>query len=623
MVTSNNKAARLLASALLIIAGLLLTPPAMAYDFASENSDGVMIYYNFTDTGCEVTSCREYGEPNSYSGDIVIPEYVTYNYKLYFIRGIGEEAFYNWTDITSVSLPQYVTYIADKAFFRCNLSEITIPQNVTSIGANAFSANNLLKVTSLNPEPPACGDSPFPTYDAVLYVPIGSKEAYSTADVWKKFTTITQIDVILPTVTTLAATDVSPHTAVLHGSVIAGNEEIREVGFEYWNDNTPVVTVPVDIAEAISAEIDNLPASTLYSYRAYAITEEGTTYGEARTLTTSDIFSPTAITLDATEITYSTAVLNGIIVAGNEELLEVGFEYWGDDSAALIVPVDIAEEISAQIDNLKEWTQYTYRAYATTLTGTTYGGTKTFTTNDIGAPIVTTLEPTNVKKDSAVLHGTVVEGDEEITGQGFELWQEGGNTITSFITQADNGSFGTAAMSLTEGTVYLYHAYATTANGTFYGEDVSFTTLTDAIPDPVVTTLEPTDITINSAVLHGSVVEGTDALTGQGFELWQEGGNTITSFITQADNGSFGASATALTEGTVYLYHAYATTANGTFYGEDVSFTTLVDGIASVPSAAATVVGYSLLDGQQVSAPQRGVTIVRLSDGTTKKVLVK
>ena len=61
---------------------------------------------------------------------VTIPESVTY---------IGERAFYGCSGLTSVTIPESVTYIGERAFYRCSgLTSITIPGNVGSIQAEAF-----------------------------------------------------------------------------------------------------------------------------------------------------------------------------------------------------------------------------------------------------------------------------------------------------------------------------------------------------------------------------------------------------------------------------------------------------------------------------------------------------
>ena len=46
-------------------------------------------------------------------------------------------------------------------------------------------------------------------------------------------------------------------------------------------------------------------------------------------------------------------------------------------------------------------------------------------------------------------------------------------------------------------------------------------------------------------------------------------------------------------------------------------------GISGVDAEGATEVSRFTLDGKKLDAPQRGINIVRMSDGTIKKVIVK
>ena len=75
-----------------------------------------------------------------YSGNIEIPQQVTYNGKKYDVTSIGNSAFSNCPNLNSVTIPNTVTSIGNSAFNNCNgLTSITIPNNVTSVGSNAFS----------------------------------------------------------------------------------------------------------------------------------------------------------------------------------------------------------------------------------------------------------------------------------------------------------------------------------------------------------------------------------------------------------------------------------------------------------------------------------------------------
>ena len=93
---------------------------------------------------------------NNYTGDVVIPETVTYNGKTYSVTSIGWCAFENCSGLTSVTIPNSVTSIGSYAFSGCSgLTSVTIPNSVTSIGSYAFNrCSGLTSVKVMRKEPP-------------------------------------------------------------------------------------------------------------------------------------------------------------------------------------------------------------------------------------------------------------------------------------------------------------------------------------------------------------------------------------------------------------------------------------------------------------------------------------
>lgn len=132
------------------------------------------------------------------------------------LETINPYTFRGCTSLTSIDIPNTVTSIGDWAFSTCKgLTEVTIPNSVKNINSYAFynctgltsvtlgralqriayyafnSCNAITSVTSYATTPPAAGTAIFSCYSrATLHVPEASREAYSTANEWKKFTTI-------------------------------------------------------------------------------------------------------------------------------------------------------------------------------------------------------------------------------------------------------------------------------------------------------------------------------------------------------------------------------------------------------------------------------------------------
>ena len=97
-----------------------------------EYSSEPCISYTVEDEQLTITECDSYYYGY---GDIEIPSEIDG----YPVTSIEEEAFAYCDFITSITLPNSVTYIGDYAFYECeNLASITIPDSVIHIGSGAF-----------------------------------------------------------------------------------------------------------------------------------------------------------------------------------------------------------------------------------------------------------------------------------------------------------------------------------------------------------------------------------------------------------------------------------------------------------------------------------------------------
>ena len=100
------------------------------------------IYYDFNifTLTATVTYRGDYSSHyDEYSGEVIIPENVTYNGITYSVTSIGNYAFSVCYSLTSVTIPNSVTSIGSYAFNGCSrLLSVTIPNSVTNIGEYTF-----------------------------------------------------------------------------------------------------------------------------------------------------------------------------------------------------------------------------------------------------------------------------------------------------------------------------------------------------------------------------------------------------------------------------------------------------------------------------------------------------
>ena len=126
---------------------------------------------------------------------------------------------------------------------------------------------------------------------------------------------------------------------------------------------------------------------------------------------------------------------------------------------------------------------------------------------------------------------------------------------------------------LTAGTQYTAYVRANCGESYSSWVSVAFTTASEGVVNPVVTTVAASNVTETEATLNATVVEGTETITARGFKYkttestdWTDVAATGTTTLT--------ATLTDLTPATSYEFKAYVTVGTEEFEGAVLTFTT-------------------------------------------------
>ena len=202
---------------ILLAAALFTSSMVHAFDFFALNEDGVIIYYSILSSQertCRVSRGSTYG---SYSGDVKIPERVSYNSVEFQVVGIDHNAFNMCFDLTSVEIPETVTSIGQSAFSNCHnlttikipsgvtwiepytftacysLTSITIPDGVTSIRAGAFHYCTSLTSITIPDNVTSIKESAFENCSSLTHVTIGKSVMEMGYNVFNGCTALTEV----------------------------------------------------------------------------------------------------------------------------------------------------------------------------------------------------------------------------------------------------------------------------------------------------------------------------------------------------------------------------------------------------------------------------------------------
>lgn len=420
---------------------------------------------------------------------------------------------------------------------------------------------------------------------------------------------------VLPTISTSVSSNITSISAMSGGSITNdGGVAITARGV-CWNTNqNPTIsdnkTSDGTSSGSFTSSITGLTPGITYYVRAYATNIVGTAYGNQVSFTTTSVL-PVLTTIDILSVSSTSATSGGIISSdGGAGVTERGV-CWNTSPNPTITNNKTVNGTgigiyTSSITNLIPGTTYYLRAYATNITGTSYGNEITFNTSTT-LPIVTTTTASDITATTANSGGSITsDGGLTITARGV-CWNTSQNpTITDSksLNGEGTGSYASPISGLLPNTTYYLRAFATNSAGTSYGNQISFKTL---VTTPTITTTTISEITATTASSGGNVTnDGGQIVSARGI-CWSTSQNPTTlnsKTINGSGTGNFTSSITGLTPGTVYYVRSYATNPSGTSYGNQLEFSTIftaptlaTNEATAISSTSANVSGNITQDG--------------------------
>ncbi len=197
--------------------------------------------------------------------------------------------------------------------------------------------------------------------------------------------------VVIPTVITSSATNISYKSATVGGNVTGdGGAAVTERGIVYSKTQNPTTSSSkMKISGGIgnfSVTLTTLSSGTTYYVRAYAINEEGTSYGEQKSFTTKACPLPIVTTSSVTNITCTSATVGGNVTSDDEATItERGVVYANRDNPTYTgYPKKICGSGPGSFScslSIKGGKTYYVRAYAMNIVGSiAYGESISFKT---------------------------------------------------------------------------------------------------------------------------------------------------------------------------------------------------------------------------------------------------
>ena len=362
------------------------------------------------------------------------------------------------------------------------LVRITTAGNNTTVNGAGTSTNPYIVNATGQPKGNALGQMKY--WDGIAWVTVSPG---TTGQNLRFCNGVPTWGACLPTLTTIAASEIGGTTAVCGGEISSdGEASVTTRGLCWSTSPNPVFTDSHSNEDSglgfFNSNLTNLSLGTVYYVRAYATNSAGTSYGNQISFTT--LQTPSITTAITSKIGVSNVLSGGEILNDNGTSVTARGVCWSTIQKPTLTDNHTEDgagigTFTSSLTNLSLETLYYVRAYATNSAGTSYGEEISFTTLPAQVPSISTTSLSEISSATAISGGNISsENGASILNRGV-CWSTSPNpVITDSHTseQSGLGDFISYISDLLETTTYYVRAYAINSVGTSYGNEISFTT---------------------------------------------------------------------------------------------------------------------------------------------------
>ncbi|MBQ3768620.1 MAG: leucine-rich repeat domain-containing protein [Prevotella sp.] len=526
-------------------------------------------------------------------------------------------------DITSVSIPNSVMFIGQQAFQGCYLlKSVTIPNSVKSIGFRAFAESRLTEIHSLMKEPCKLEDEAFryqyidaETYYSrvTLYVPAGTKALYEAADGWKEFKNIVEME------SEGGALKVNDAFTVNGVSYYVKSVQPMEVAVGVYHTSDNIITaVPQDttgtivIPSTVTAPDGNLYTVTSVGYQAFrgcaninsVSLPESITEISPQSFTMCVKLSAINIPNSVNSIGYNAFMncneLHSVTLPNS--ITSIGFGAFGWCQNLLEVYSYIEEPFAISSGGMgNAYNPFDYNREGLTLY--VPAGTKAlYEATDGWKEFKNIVEMVNIDP----IEGETTVNTESLNGQDLS-----DNVVDDVYYNTGDGSY-----DATDGSIVI-------------GETTNMGQITNAVPGSDDVKNNFTGIILKVAAGKGIIK--VNVKTSGNAQLVVQVGNATPMIASKTEQGDVVVNYDVEEDTYVYIYAIIGSSASPSMrasstdevriYGFTVS--PGASGVKAVWANEDSKAQIFSLDGKPLNEPQKGVNIVRMSNGQVRKVVVK